>query len=251
MEDIKSFKLNDFLYEYKPYFYKYFFLILVIIGYIWYSSSMYSNDRIIEHLLLIGIIIVLIKYNGLMIDPMERTYHNLKNREKFIERLKKLYDEFAPLIRDDKFFYINKDNILNNREWTLFFILEFDNIIDIFQNIEYIRFYNNYLYMKIVHFTELFLYYYYYAISEKPKEECKDIYRSLKLLRDNIESVIEELEVDLPTEDKNNEDIDVSLFKAKRQLMYLYDSKLFLLSKYCDDLREYDMSQNVEMPYNA
>lgn len=242
--------IEQIIFKYKPFFYKYFIVFFLIISYIWYSSSSYSNDRIIEHLILLTIIFIYLYYNGLIIDPRQQTYLDLQNKDKFIKRLSSLYEEYAPIVRNDKFFYINKDNILNNKEWKLFYVIHFDNTIELFQNIEYVRFYNNYIYIKILHFTELFLYYYYYSISKKSDDECKGTYKNLYLLKKEIINLFGELEVDLPTYDKNKKDIDLSLFRAKRQLEYILDSKLFLLSKYSDNLREYDLILDKEEPYN-
>jgi len=241
---------NTYL-NYKFLFHRYFLLIIFVISYIYFFFSTKGEDRLIEHLILIGVFLLLVKYNNIVIDETNDYYYHEENLTKFTERLIKFYEENAKNVRMDEYFFLNEDNILNQKEHKLFFVIKFKNVIDIFWRFEFVKFYNEYIYIKILHLTELFFYIYYHAITMKKSLGCKKCYDNCKTIRLEIEKMINDLNVDLPESDKTTQNIDQILYVIKKQLMFTFDSKLLLLSKHASkDINLYDLQLDVELPAN-
>jgi hypothetical protein len=242
--------MDNIYLNYKYIFHNYFLLGIFVISYIYYIISSRGNDHIIENIILLSIMIVLIKYNNISINETNEYYYEEENMNKFSERLIKMYEEKAKEVRVDEYFFMNENNILNKKEFKLFFVTKFKNIIEIFWRLEFIRFYNDYVYMKILHFTELFLYIYYHAITMNKGLNCKRCYDNCKIIRLEVEKLMNELNIDLPQHDKTTSNIDKQLYIYKKQLMFIYDSKLLLLSKYSNKINLYDMYVDNELPSN-
>ena len=242
--------MEDTYLNYRFLFHKYFLLALFIVSYIIYLINTRGNERIIENLILLSILILLIKYNNIHIDAENDYYYHEENLTKFTERLVKMYEEKAKDVRVDEYFFINADNILNQKEFKLFFVVKFKNITEIFWKLEFVRFYNDYVYMKILHFTEMFLYIYYHAITMNEGLGCKKCFDNCKTIRFEVEKLMNELNVDLPESDKTTPNIDKQLYILKKQLIFIYDSKLLLLSKHSNKINLYDLYVDNELPEN-
>ena len=127
----------------------------------------------------------------------------------------------------------------------------YSKVIEIFWKLEFVRFYNDYVYMKILHFTEMFLYIYYHAITMNEGQGCKKYFDNCKIIRFEVEKLMDELNIDLPAQDKTIPNIDKQLYVLKKQLMFIYDSKLLLLSKHANKINLYDMYIDNEVPANS
>lgn len=242
---------NQYL-NYKYLFHKYFLLIIFTIFFSIYliKTKLNSDDRIIEQIIFLSIFIILVKYNNIAIDKTNDYYFHQENLNNFTERLIKFYENKAKEVRVDEYFFMNANNILNKKEFKLFFVIKFKNITEIFWQLEFVKFYDEYIYIKILHFTELFLYIYYHSITKEKSENCHNCYDNCKIIRMEVEKMMNGLTIDLPKSDKTTKNIDKILYVLKKKLLFIYDSKLLLLSKYSNKNNLYDLNFDIETPSN-
>jgi hypothetical protein len=237
--------------EVKKFVFKYFLLIAFVISYSIYFYQSHNNGKLLEHTFFFVIFMYLIQYYEIPQKINDDEFYAKKDKEAFIDRLTKKYEDHDNFL-SDRHYYLIKNDILGDFNHKLKFIPKLKYLQDILQELEFVSVYDNHAYMKIVYLIESFMFFYYNAITNHTKKRCQLGIEDLRMIRKKVLAIMSHLAVDLPKHDKNRIHIDHLLFKNRVIFKEIMNKKIFIMSKYCNGkYKVYDYVEGYPEPSNT